>query len=126
MAKRKPYQAKTLSGAQAYVRSLQKQVDHIIKLFEECHSDRLLMARIAADGPAFNNPLEAMAAKLRRDELLREWCKLNPDGSPLSAASPPETRAALPSAPPTAAATASRAPSGDVQASQPRRRRQTG
>jgi hypothetical protein len=41
-----------------------------------------LMARLAADGPCFFNPLEAMAAKQRRNLLLAaQW--LNPDGSPV-------------------------------------------
>lgn len=83
MSKRKAYRAKTLSGAQAQVRALVNRLASMTKFMEECHADRLLMARLAAEGPSFFNPLEAMAAKQRRDVLLREWCKLNPDGTPL-------------------------------------------
>lgn len=81
--KTKPYKAKTISGAQAYVRMLQKSRSEIVALLERYAVERRMMAMLAADGPAFMNPLEAMAAKVKRDEILRDECHLNPDGSPL-------------------------------------------
>lgn len=81
--KEKPYRATSLSGAQREVRCLRKQLKHVTALFEECHKDRLLMAKLAADGPAFDDPLTASLAKVRRDELLKKWLRLKPDGSPL-------------------------------------------
>lgn len=80
--KAKPYKAKTLSGAQARVRYLEKQCRSFLDQATQYHEDRVLMAKLAAKGPAFYNPLEAMAAEKRRDEILGYWCKLNPDGSP--------------------------------------------
>lgn len=82
MAKAKPYRAKTLSGAQTYVRNLKRQLEHVTRLFEDAHDDRVAVAKLSADGPCFNNPLEAAAAKVRRDKILRDWCRLNPDGTP--------------------------------------------
>ncbi|HYF35134.1 MAG TPA: hypothetical protein VD994_07605 [Prosthecobacter sp.] len=46
---------------------------------KDAMADAKLMARLAADGPCFDNPLEAMAAKNRRDELLAIQ-GLRPDG----------------------------------------------
>jgi hypothetical protein len=82
--KEKPYRAKTLSGAQTYVRMLLKSRRQIIELLERYAVERKQMAMLAADGPAFTNPLQAMAAKLVRDEILRSECRMNPDGSPLT------------------------------------------
>ncbi|MBC7773443.1 MAG: hypothetical protein H7210_13180 [Pyrinomonadaceae bacterium] len=80
---RKPYRAKSLRGAQTYVRALIKQVDHMTKLFEEAHAHRTQLAKLSATGPAFYNPIEATNAQQVRDEILRAWCKMKPDGSPL-------------------------------------------
>lgn len=67
---------KTLAGATRRVRALQKQIELL-----KC--DRMVLAMLAADGPAFYNPLTAATAKTLRDEILRRDCKMNPDGSPL-------------------------------------------
>src|SRR2546430_5220194 len=40
--------------------------------------------RSAAKGPAFNNPLHAMAAEQVRDEILKQVHHLNPDGTPMN------------------------------------------
>jgi len=42
----------------------------------------LLLAKLAAKGPAFFNPIEAMAAEIARDYILAEN-GINPDGSPI-------------------------------------------
>jgi hypothetical protein len=84
MAK-KPYTAKTISGAQAYARSLIKQVEYITRLLEEAHEDRVACAKLSADGPAFDNPIVIAKAKEWRNKILKMWCKLNPDGTRIKA-----------------------------------------
>lgn len=81
--KTKPYRAKTLSGAQTYVRMLIKSRAEIVELLERYAVERKQMAMLAADGPTFTSPLQAMAAKMLRDQILRDECRLNPDGTPL-------------------------------------------
>lgn len=76
----KPYQAKSLSGAQAEVRRLRKQLIEAHDLLDRYHDQRRTLARLAADGPAFFNPLQVAAAKRLRDKILR-WDGMNPDGS---------------------------------------------
>lgn len=80
----KPYQAKTLSGAQARVRLLERRLREMDALLGKYQDDLETMLKLAADGPAFNNPIEAAVAKGRRNVLLRQWCRLNPDGTPLA------------------------------------------
>jgi hypothetical protein len=81
--KTKPYTAKTLSGAQALVRSLMKQRRKDNELIYRLTQELKLLAKLAAKGPAFFNPLEAMAAEQLRDRVLRQFCRLNPDGTPI-------------------------------------------
>lgn len=83
MRRSKPYVAKSLSGAQARVRQLTRIVAEYDRLAGEFKRDRDLMAKLAADGPCFNNPLEAIAGKQVRDRILREVFNLAPDGKPL-------------------------------------------
>lgn len=83
MAKTKPYKAKTLSGAQSYARMLIKSRAKIVALLERYARERKLMAKLAADGPCLLNPLELATAKKLRNEILRNECRLNPDGTPL-------------------------------------------
>lgn len=80
---RKPYTAKTLTGAQAAVRRLQRLVDEQSRLLQQYHEERKLLARLAAKGPAFDNPLVAFEAERVRDAVLRQL-NLRPDGRPLS------------------------------------------
>lgn len=77
----KPYKATSLRAAEREVRRLRKQVKKFASLWELSHMDRVKLAMLAADGPCFSNPMVAMEAKSRRDEILRTWCRLNPDGS---------------------------------------------
>jgi hypothetical protein len=80
---------KSIEGAVRRIRQLEKQQRIATGILtgrnleiKQLDSDRKLMARLAADGPCFFNPLEAMAAKQRRNLLLAaQW--LNPDGSPV-------------------------------------------
>lgn len=88
--KRKPYKAKSIEGAQRKVRSLQRDIEQWRALVgdlerylvREQHTSRLL-ARMAAEGPAFDNPLVAMEAKNRRDQKLAEL-GMKPDGTVLA------------------------------------------
>lgn len=81
----KPYKAKSLAGAQRRVRALLKQRAHLISLLERYVSERKALAKLAAKGPAFSNPLEAFAAEKVRDAVLNEL-GMNPDGSFLEVA----------------------------------------
>jgi hypothetical protein len=85
--KAKPYTAKTLAGAQCRVRQLEKIVASMNNGWADCecrenkaNANCQLLARLAAKGPAFDNPLEAMAAGKIRDEVLCD-IGLNPDGT---------------------------------------------
>lgn len=87
--KQKPYVAKTITGAQRKVRELQRDIEQLRAeladvdryLVREQHTSRLL-ARLAATGPAFDNPLIAWEAEERRNKILAEL-GLNPDGTPI-------------------------------------------
>lgn len=84
----KPYKAKSLAGAQRKARELQRDNQQLYAeiadlkryLVREQHASRML-ARLAAKGPAFDNPLIAWEAEQLRDRILAEL-GLNPDGSP--------------------------------------------
>jgi ATPase subunit of ABC transporter with duplicated ATPase domains len=86
----KPYKPKSLAGAARKVRQLQRAADQLRSelndlrryLVREQHTSRLL-ARLAATGPAFTNPIIAWEAQARRDQILAEL-GLNPDGSPMT------------------------------------------
>jgi hypothetical protein len=47
---------------------------------KEYDRERKLLARLAAKGPAFTNPLTVYDAERVRDRILREM-RMNPDGS---------------------------------------------
>lgn len=81
------YKPKTITGAQRRVRELMNQLDDYRKMFDRVSdenrrlkADRIRLAKLAAKGPCFFNPLDAMAAENLRDGILYE-CGLNPDGS---------------------------------------------
>lgn len=58
----KPYTAKSLPAAQRRARYLRKQLDEAHELIAQFHRDRVVLAKLAATGPCFFNPLEAFAA----------------------------------------------------------------
>ncbi len=83
----KPYTARSLKGAQTYVRQLIKSRKEHADLLDKYAAENkdlqakiVLLAMLAADGPCFNNPLQIAQAKIYRDGVLRV-IKLNPDGS---------------------------------------------
>ncbi len=83
MAKRKPYKPKSLTGAAQYVRCLRKQIDDYERYSKAMRNDIIALAKLVATGPAFTNPLEAMAAQEIRNQWLRGMCRMNPDGTPI-------------------------------------------
>jgi len=85
----RPYQARSLKGAQNEVRRLRKCVLDLIHENMRLARDRRTLAKLAAEGPAFFNPLEAMAAEKIRDEILLRECRLNFDGSPIASSPAP-------------------------------------
>lgn len=78
------YKAKSLNGAQTRVRQLSKQVNELNQIAGRYHEAMILCAKLAADGPAFYNPLHIAAAKKVRDDVLARCCGMKPDGSPLN------------------------------------------
>ena len=78
---RTAYKAKTITGAQRRVRELQKQNDDLNELASRLMNERVALAKLAADGPAFFNPLEVMNAKRIRDGILARN-GFGPDGKP--------------------------------------------
>lgn len=79
--KQKPYKARSLKGAERYVRMLIKQRRVTNGLLEKYAMERRALAKLAATGPCFNNPLHIYEAQAIRDEILMRECRLNPDGT---------------------------------------------
>ncbi len=79
MAK-KPYTAKSITGAERMVRSLQKQVVTLDAIATKWNHERKMLAKLAATGPAFFNPLDVMDAERIRDEILAQ-IGMRPDGT---------------------------------------------
>lgn len=77
---KKPYKAKSLKGAERRVRELMRICDSWRQVAEQFNSERLMLAKLAAKGPTFFNPLDAMAAEKVRDEIL-DRLGINPDGT---------------------------------------------
>lgn len=91
----KPYRAKTLIGAERMVRRWRRAHAGVLAdlkksaaIIEELKMHRRTLAKCAADGPCFDNPMFAAAAKILRDRILRDECGLSPDGKRLEGAKP--------------------------------------
>lgn len=80
MKKQKPYKSRSLPAAERRVRELKRQVHYLNDALGRRMNDCKTLAMLAAEGPCFDNPLHAMAAKAVRDRELKE-CGLNPDGT---------------------------------------------
>lgn len=82
--KTKPYKGRSLPAAIRRVREMQRLVDQYIALTGRWFEERKTLAKLAAKGPCFYDPLEAMAAEMLRDDILRKDCRLTPpDGTPI-------------------------------------------
>ncbi len=80
--KRKPYKPRTLKGAESYVKNLRFQLAEMERYDRwKTHAINML-ARLAADGPTFFDPMKVAEARKIRDETLKNL-GLNPDGTPL-------------------------------------------
>lgn len=80
------YKARSLKGAERRVRELLKQRAYHIEILENWNKERKLLAKLAAEGPCFDNPLIAHEAKKIRDHIL-SLMNLGPDGKFLDRAS---------------------------------------
>lgn len=91
---RRPYKARTTTGAQARVRQLEKLVtwyeQHCRKLegmldqaHHEANLEANLLAKLAAKGPCFYNPLVVWEVEALRDRRLAAM-GLRPNGTPLN------------------------------------------
>ena len=67
----KPYKAKSIKGAERYVRSLLKQRAERDKLLDDYDRQRKMLAKLSADTPQFYNPFDVMEAKTTRDVILK-------------------------------------------------------
>lgn len=68
----KPYTSKSLPSAIREVRTQRKLVLKLSALLDSYAKDRVLMAKLAAKTPQFDNPLVAMEAERIRDEILEK------------------------------------------------------
>ena len=75
----KLYKAKSLAGAEMRVRELQRQLREANEILERWAMERKLLAKLAAKGPCFDNPLIVFDAEKIRDGILKN-CGLAPDG----------------------------------------------
>jgi len=65
------------------ISDMQTELDCALKEITSLQTERRLLAKLAADGPAFYHPPTIHAAKQLRNQILRDECKLNPDGTPI-------------------------------------------
>jgi hypothetical protein len=84
--KKKP-RFKSVENAEKRIRLLEKQLKELDAIcsrykrdYQTAQSVCLSLAKLAADGPCFFNPLDIATAKEGRDMILRS-AGLNPDGS---------------------------------------------
>lgn len=80
MQKKKLYKARSIAGAERRVRNLQKLLGFYEAITRQYTHELIMLAKLAATGPAFTNPSEVVAAERLRDELLRRN-SMNPDGT---------------------------------------------
>lgn len=71
---------KSIDGAVRRIRQLEEIVADYRDITDRYAADRNTLAKLAAKGPAFFNPLEAMAAEEVRDRILASM-GMNPDGT---------------------------------------------
>jgi hypothetical protein len=76
----KPYTSRSLPSAIREVRKYRRLIAAYQRTCTKLDAERNVMAKLAADGPCFFNPLEAMEAKRLRDEVLLAQ-GLAPDGT---------------------------------------------
>lgn len=77
------YKAKTLKGAEERVRMLEKRIREYEDICTRLIGERIALAKLAATGPAFLDPMHAWKAEWIRNTILEKECGLKPDGSPV-------------------------------------------
>ena len=73
------YKPRSLNGAAHKVANLESQIAELNSILNRWKAERIALAKLAAKGPAFFNPLEAMAAEKVRDTIL-DQLGMRPDG----------------------------------------------
>lgn len=76
----KPYKARSLKAAENRVNLLQRHLQELDAIARRYKLERDAIAKLAATGPAFFNPLDAAEAEGIRNRVLREQ-RMNPDGT---------------------------------------------
>lgn len=71
---------KSQANAEKRVRELERQLNEWRQIAERFDVERKMLAKLAAKGPTFFNPLEAFAAEDVRDKLLAKM-GMKPDGT---------------------------------------------
>lgn len=79
----KLYTPRSLPAAQRTARYLRKQLNEAHEQIKKLHTERVALAKLAAKGPCFFNPLDVMQAEKYRDQILLQYCKMLPDGTPV-------------------------------------------
>lgn len=79
-AKLKKTRFKSIESAERRIRQLQRRIQDYEAICARKTDELHLLAKLAATGPAFFNPLEAAAAEKIRDALLHRM-RMNPDGT---------------------------------------------
>ncbi len=69
---KKPYKAKSLSGAERMVRQQRKLIATQNNLLNQFDYERRMLAKLAAKTPQFFNPMDAWQAESIRDRILPE------------------------------------------------------
>lgn len=75
------YRYKSVENAVRRIRELEQQIKELEDIATRYQNETVVLAKLAATGPAYFNLLEAMAAQRIRDRILRDKCGLNPDGT---------------------------------------------
>lgn len=71
---------KSIDGAVRKIRTLEKAIVQYQRICDRLEFEKRQLAKLAATGPVFFNPLDAIAAEKLRDETLAR-IGLNPDGT---------------------------------------------
>ena len=79
-AKKKKTRFKTLENAERRIRLLERRLEEYDAICVRLKQERIQLAKLAATGPTFFNPLEAFAAQELRDNLLKQL-GMHPDGA---------------------------------------------
>lgn len=77
---RKKTRFKSIEATERRIRRLESHCYEYKQICDLYQQEKIMLAKLAATGPAFFNPLDAMEAEKLRDKLLRS-VRINPDGT---------------------------------------------